>query len=89
MTNVPVGNGLTIQEPQVSTKSITTNVGLESGKTLILGGLISSTRNNSTKGIPYLDKITFLGNAFEFKYKSNLKSKLVIIIKPKSVIRNI
>ena len=52
MTNVPVGNGLTIQEPQVSTKSITTNVGVGPKKTLILGGLISSTRNNSTQGIP-------------------------------------
>ncbi len=89
MNNVPVGNGLTIQEPQVSTKSITTNVGLVPGKTLILGGLISSTRNNSTEGVPYLDKIPFLGNAFEYKARSNQKTELVIIITPKSVIRNI
>ncbi|MBF0570455.1 MAG: secretin N-terminal domain-containing protein [Candidatus Omnitrophica bacterium] len=89
MTNVAVGNGLTIQEPQVSTKSITTNVGVEPEKTLILGGLISSIRNNSTEGIPYLDKIPFLGNAFEYKVKSSKKTELVIIITPKSVIRNI
>ncbi len=89
MTNIQVGNGLTIQEPQVSTKSITTNVGVEPGKTLILGGLISSTKNNSTKGIPYLEKIPFLGNAFQFKAKSNKKTELVIIITPKSVIKNI
>ncbi len=89
MTNVPVGNGLTIQEPQVSTKSITTNVSLEPGKTLILGGLISSTRNNSTAGIPYLDKIPILGNAFEYKSKINQKKELVIIITPNSVIKNI
>jgi type IVB pilus formation R64 PilN family outer membrane protein len=89
MTNVPVGNGLTIQEPQVSTKSITTNVGVEPEKTLILGGLISSTRNNSAEGIPYLDKIPFLGNAFEYKAKSSQKTELVIIITPKSVIRSI
>jgi type II secretory pathway component GspD/PulD (secretin) len=89
MTTVPVGNGLAIQEPQVSTKSITTNVGLEPGKTLILGGLISSTRNNSMEGIPYLDKIPFLGNAFEYKSKSNQKTELVIIITPKNVSRDI
>lgn len=89
MTNVPVGNGLTIQEPQVSTKSITTNVGVEPGKTLILGGLISSTKNNSAQGIPYLDKIPFLGNAFQYKAKSSQKTELVIIITPKSVIKNI
>jgi len=85
MNNVPVGNGLTIQEPQVSTKSITTNVGVEPGKTLILGGLISSTKNNSMQGVPYLDKIPFLGNAFEYKAKSSKKTELVIIISPKKV----
>ena len=89
MNNVPVGNGLTIQEPQVSTKSITTNVGVSPGRTLILGGLIGSTRNNSTEGIPYLDRIPFLGNAFEYRAKSNQKTELVILITPKSVIKNI
>ena len=89
MTNIPVGNGLTIQEPQVSTKSITTNVGVEPGKSLILGGLISSTKNNSMQGIPYLDKIPFLGNAFQYKAKSSQKTELVIIITPKSMIKNI
>ena len=89
MSNVPVGNGLTIQEPQVSTKSITTNVGLEAEKTLILGGLISNTKNNSMQGVPFLDKIPFLGNAFEYKARSNKKTELVIIITPKSVIKNI
>jgi len=88
MTNIPVSGGLTIQEPQVSTKSITTNVGVEPGKTLILGGLISSTKNNSTQGIPYLNRIPVLGNAFSYKAKSNKKTELVIIITPKSVIKN-
>jgi len=89
MTNVPAGNGLTIQEPQVSTESITTNVGIVPGKTLILGGLISSTKKNLTEGIPYLDKIPFLGNAFEYRSRSNQKTELVIFITPKSVIKNI
>jgi len=89
MTNVPVGNGLTIQEPQVSTKSITTNVGLMPGKTLILGGLISNTKKKSIQGVPYLDKIPFLGGAFQYKAKSIQKTELVIIITPKSVIKNI
>jgi|GEM_PF-1869682 len=86
MINVSVGNGLTIQEPQVSTKSITTNVGIVPGKTLILGGLISNTKKNSMQGVPYLDKIPFLGGAFQHKAKSNKKTELVIIITPKSVI---
>ncbi|MDE1920146.1 MAG: hypothetical protein KGJ09_03665 [Candidatus Omnitrophica bacterium] len=89
LTNVPAGNGLTIQEPQVSTKSITTNVGIEPGKTLILGGLISDTRKKSMEGVPYLDKIPFLGKAFQYQAKSNQRTELVILITPKNIINNI
>ena len=88
MTNVPVGGGLTIQEPQVSTKSITTNVSVEPNKSLILGGLMSSTKNNSTEGVPYLDKIPFFGGAFQYKGKIDQKTELVIIITPKSSLKN-
>ena len=88
MTNVPVGGGLTIQEPQVSTKSITTNVSVEPNKSLILGGLMSSTKNNSTEGVPYLDKIPFFGEAFQYKGKIDQKTELVIIITPKSSLKN-
>jgi type IVB pilus formation R64 PilN family outer membrane protein len=87
INSVPVGNGLTIQEPQVSTKSITTDVSVEQGKTIVLGGLISSTKNDSNQGIPYLDKLPFLGNAFQYKANSSLRSELVIIITPKEVSR--
>jgi MSHA biogenesis protein MshL len=89
MTNVPVGGGLTIQEPQVSTKSITTNVSVEPGKSLILGGLMSSTKNNTTQGVPYLDKLPFLGRAFQYKGKIDEKTELVIIITPKKIIKNL
>ena len=89
MTSVPAGNGLTIQEPQVSTKSITTNVGVEVGKSLILGGLISTTKTVSAQGVPFLDKIPFLGNAFQYKGNIGQKTELVIIITPKNVIKNL
>jgi MSHA biogenesis protein MshL len=82
MNNVPVGGGLTIQEPQVSTKSVTTNVEIENSKTLILGGLISDKKKNSIQGIPYLSKIPFLGNAFQYKGLTDERDELVIFITP-------
>ena len=89
ISNVPAGGGLTIQEPQVSTKSITTNVEIESDKTLILGGLISKTQSSSVQGVPYLSRIPFLGNAFEYQNKSAKKSELVIFIRPMKIEKNI
>ncbi len=85
ITNVPVGGGLTIQEPKVSTKSITTNIEIEPEKTLVLGGLISTNKNNSVQGIPYLSKIPLLGNAFSYRNSSISRSELVIFISPMKI----
>jgi MSHA biogenesis protein MshL len=82
MNSVPVGGGLTIQEPQVSTKSVTTNVEIDDSKTLILGGLISDKKKDSVKGIPYFSRIPFLGNFFQFKATAHERDELVIFITP-------
>jgi len=89
MTTVPVGSGLSIQEPQISTKSITTNVDIQSERTLVLGGLISTTKNNSIQGVPYLSRLPFLGNAFSYKNNSETRNELVIFISPMKIERSI
>jgi len=87
INNITSGN-VTIQTPQVSNKSITTNVGVKEGKSLIIGGLISTTNKNSNQGIPVLSRIPFFGGAFKYKAKTNNKSELVIVITPKKASHN-
>jgi type II secretory pathway component GspD/PulD (secretin) len=72
----------------VSTKSITTNVGVREGRSLIIGGLISTTKNNSNKGVPGVSHIPFFGKAFKYDSNNVSKTELIIIITPQAVNRS-
>jgi type II secretory pathway component GspD/PulD (secretin) len=41
------------------------------------------------QGVPYLDKIPFLGNAFQYQARSSQRTELVIMITPRSITKNI
>lgn len=81
------GNG-TVQTPQVSNKSITTNVAVQQGKTLIIGGLISTNKNDTHHGVPGLSRIPVVGSAFKYRVHKNNKVELVIVITPKVIQKN-
>ena len=81
------GNG-TVQTPQVSNKSITTNVAVSEGKTLIIGGLISTNKIDAHNGVPGLSRIPIVGNAFKYRNSKNNKVELVIVITPKFIDKN-
>ena len=84
---VKSGNG-TVQTPQVSNKSITTNVAVSEGRTLIIGGLISTNKTDAQHGVPGLSRIPVVGNAFKYKNRKNNKVELVIVITPNIITRN-
>src|SRR5437899_2244977 len=52
--NVNIGGN---SVPTIATKYVRTNVSAANGSTIILGGLITDTRNTSKNGIPYLSRL--------------------------------
>ena len=58
---------------------------IKNNQTVIIGGLIQNTVNNSTTGIPLLDDIPLLGYLFKDKNNSIEKDNLVILISPKII----
>lgn len=83
--NVTSGD-VTIQTPKVSTKSISTNVKVKQAESLIIGGLISTTKTKGYQGVPVVSRIPILGNLFKYQSRKNNKEELVIIITPKASI---
>jgi len=55
--------------------------------TLIIGGLGSITKENLATGIPLLSKIPFIKRLFSREQKNNMKSNLIILLKPTVLIR--
>jgi general secretion pathway protein D len=64
-----------------------TNVMIQDGEILILGGLIEGTSGNSASKVPLLGDIPFLGNLFKSSTKDDRKKVLMMFIRP-TIIRS-
>jgi len=66
----------------VGQKSISTEVAVQSGQTIFLGGLIQETKSNSNGGLPGLKNIPLLGKLFGSSSKSTTRTETLILITP-------
>ncbi|MGA7539456.1 MAG: type II secretion system secretin GspD, partial [Steroidobacteraceae bacterium] len=63
-------------------RSIQTNVLIENGGIVVLGGLISNEQDRSNNGVPFLSDIPLLGNLFRARNDTATRDNLMIFIKP-------
>jgi type II secretory pathway component GspD/PulD (secretin) len=70
----------TVTRPQVARQSMFTNVAINDGDTIVIGGLITDTSGMQTTGIPFLKDIPLIGRAFENETKINDRTNLLIFI---------
>ncbi len=68
--------------PNISTNILTTDVAVQSGQSIILGGLISERYLESEGGIPFLRRIPLLGKLFSTTSYDVDRNEIVVIIKP-------
>ena len=59
-----------------------TEVLVENGGTVVIGGIYQQTINNSTSKVPFLGDVPVLGRLFRNDYKNDAKSELLIFITP-------
>jgi len=69
--------------PSIDTRQIETQVLVDNGDTIVLGGIYEQTRNNSVNKIPLFGDIPVLGALFRQTNRQNDKSELLIFITPK------
>lgn len=68
--------------PSIDTREINTQVTVNDGQTVILGGIYEISSTNDIAKIPFLGDIPFLGNLFKNTNKQEKKVELVIMITP-------
>ena len=71
--------------PTVNNKTVSTEVAVQSGETLILGGLISENRNNSKAGLPFLSRLPLVGGLFGEQGRGENRRELIVLITPRVV----
>lgn len=74
--------------PPINNKSVTSQVAVQSGQTIFLGGLISEQSSKTRTGVPYLNRIPILGNLFGSVTDTTIRSETIVMITP-TVIENI
>ncbi len=78
----PVGG---IQSPSFSNRNVTTQVTVQDGDTIAIGGIISESNSQSSGGVPFLHRIPVLGAAFGNKSFSRERTELLVFITPRVV----
>jgi general secretion pathway protein D len=73
------------QAPPINTRSIQTIVAVPSGQTMVMGGLITENKANSSNGLPLLSRIPVIGGLFGAQQLTNDRTELVVFITPEVV----
>lgn len=64
----------------IAEDSISTNVIVEDGQTIVLGGVFKNRTNNGVTKVPFLGDLPYIGRAFRRDIRSNNKEELLIFI---------
>jgi type IV pilus assembly protein PilQ len=74
-----------VNVPSIDTKEIVTQVLVNDGQTVVLGGVLITTHRDDQTKVPFLGDIPVLGNLFKTTTKENDKDELMIFVTPKIV----
>lgn len=77
--------GSNIDSPTIQKREIESSVVVQSGETIVLGGLIKEENTNNKSGVPILYDIPYIGSLFGGTNRKKNKSELVVLITPRVV----
>jgi general secretion pathway protein D len=71
--------------PTVSQRKVKSSISVASGQTVLLAGLIQERKEADRGGIPLLDQIPGLGDAFSHQSTTVVRTELIIFIRPQII----
>jgi general secretion pathway protein D len=77
----------TLDSPTIQTREIESVVAINSGETIVLGGLIRDSQTTAESGIPILHNLPIIGSLFGITSDDKRRTELLVLITPR-VIRN-
>jgi type IV pilus assembly protein PilQ len=69
-------------QPTIDTKQVETEIFMNNGETIVIGGIYTRNNSNNTAGVPLFSKIPILGWLFKTNTKTDNKTELLIFITP-------
>ncbi len=71
--------------PSIDTKKVSTQVLVDNGETIVLGGIFEQETRTTVTKVPFLGDLPFVGNLFKKTVKQDDKTELLIFVTPKIV----
>jgi general secretion pathway protein D len=71
--------------PAINTRSLQSILNVQSGQTMVMGGLITDNKQNKSAGLPFLSRIPIIGGLFGQQTLVNNRTELVMFITPRVV----
>lgn len=68
--------------PTTTKRSLDTNVLVEDGQIIVLGGLISDDSDSKIQKVPFLGDLPVIGNLFKYQSGSRSKTNLMVFLRP-------
>jgi type IV pilus assembly protein PilQ len=74
-----------VNVPAIDTREVTTQVLVNDGQTVVLGGILTTNSRDVSNKVPWLGDIPVLGHLFKSTDRTNNKDELLIFVTPKIV----
>lgn len=71
--------------PSIDTKKVETQVLVENGETVVLGGVYEQTKSNGTSRVPFFGDLPYVGFLFRTTKNVDNKQELLIFVTPKII----
>jgi len=75
-----------INAPILNQRTATTSVSVQSGQSILIGGLISTSDELTSKRMPFLGDLPLLGPLFRSNVKTSTRTELLILLTPQVLI---
>ena len=80
----PAANS-TLQSPSFSNRSLSTQLTIQDGDTIAIGGAITESHTESSGGVPFISRIPLIGSLFGAKSVSTSRTELIIFLTPRVI----
>ena len=76
---------LTALGREINVKQVKTQVLVENGGTVVIGGIFEQTEQNSETKVPFLGDVPYLGNLFKTRTRDTSRTELLVFLTPRVV----
>jgi type IV pilus assembly protein PilQ len=81
----PDFGNLVLGVPPINTQNVKTQVLVDNGETIVLGGVYEQTKSNTINRVPFFGDLPLIGVLFRSRSENETKDELLIFVTPKII----